>query len=125
MNLHIANDVAVVIGGARGLGRAIAEAFVAEGTAVAVVDRVTLRRKTTNLARAYLEYLYSPEAQEIIAKHSYRPRSQDVLKKHAALFPDVKMLTIEDFGIEPPTGFSVLSINEQGTFEFQLFFTQQ
>ena len=65
---------------------------------VAVVDRVTLRRKTTDLARAYLEYLYSPEAQEIIAKQYYRPRSQDVLKKHAALFPDVKMLTIEDFG---------------------------
>ena len=35
---------------------------------------VTLRRGTTDLARAYLEYLYSPEAQEIIAKNYYRPR---------------------------------------------------
>jgi polyisoprenoid-binding protein YceI len=34
-------------------------------------------------------------------------------------------VTLSDFGIEPPTGFSVLSINEQGTFEFQLFFTRQ
>lgn len=65
---------------------------------VAVVDRVTLRKKTTDLARAYLEYLYSPEAQEIIAKHYYRPRNEAVLKKYAANFPDVKMLTINDFG---------------------------
>ncbi len=65
---------------------------------VAVVDRVTLRKKTTDLARAYLEYLYSPEAQEIIAKHYYRPRNADVAKKYAASFPDVKMLTIADFG---------------------------
>jgi sulfate transport system substrate-binding protein len=65
---------------------------------VTMVDRVTLRRKTTDLARAYLEYLYSPEAQEIIAKHYYRPRDEAVLKKHAANFPEVKMLTIQDFG---------------------------
>jgi sulfate transport system substrate-binding protein len=65
---------------------------------VAVVDRITLRHKTTDLARAYLEYLYSPEAQAIIAKHYYRPRNEAVLKKHASLFPDVKMVTIADFG---------------------------
>jgi sulfate transport system substrate-binding protein len=65
---------------------------------VAVVDRVTLRKKTTDVARAYLEYLYSPEAQEIIAKHYYRPRNEAVLKKYAAQFPDVKMLSINDFG---------------------------
>jgi sulfate/thiosulfate transport system substrate-binding protein len=65
---------------------------------VAVVDRITLRRKTTDLARAYLEYLYSPEAQEIIAKHHYRPRDEAVLKRHAAKFPDLKMVTIADFG---------------------------
>ena len=65
---------------------------------VAVVDRVTLRKKTTDLARAYLEYLYSPEAQEIIAKHYYRPRNEAVAKKYASLFPDVKMVTIADFG---------------------------
>jgi sulfate transport system substrate-binding protein len=65
---------------------------------VAIVDRNTLRRKTTDVARAYLEYLYSPEAQEIIAKHYYRPRNEAVLKKYAATFPDVKMVTIADFG---------------------------
>jgi sulfate/thiosulfate transport system substrate-binding protein len=65
---------------------------------VAMVDRVTLRRKTTEVARAYLEYLYSPQAQEIIAKHYYRPRNPAVLKKYAATFPAVKMVTIADFG---------------------------
>ena len=65
---------------------------------VAMVDRITLRRKTTDVARAYLEHLYSPEAQEIIAKHYYRPRNQDVLKKYANVFPDVKMVTIADLG---------------------------
>jgi sulfate transport system substrate-binding protein len=65
---------------------------------VAVVDRNTLRRKTTDVARGYLEYLYSPAAQEIIAKHHYRPSDRAVLKKHAKSFPDVKMVTIADFG---------------------------
>ncbi len=65
---------------------------------VAVVDRVALRRKTTEISRAYLEYLYSPEAQEIVAKHYYRPRNEAVLKKYAKVFPDVKMVTIADFG---------------------------
>ena len=65
---------------------------------VAVVDRVTLRHKTTDLARAYLEYLYSPAAQEIIAKNYYRPRDEAVLKKYATTFRDVKMVTIADFG---------------------------
>jgi len=65
---------------------------------VAMVDRITLRRKTTDVARAYLEYLYSPEAQEIIAKNYYRPRNEAVLKKHAATFPEVRMATIADLG---------------------------
>jgi sulfate/thiosulfate transport system substrate-binding protein len=65
---------------------------------VAVVDRNTLRKKTTDVARAYLEYLYSPPAQEIIARHYYRPRDAAVAKKYANVFPDVKMVTIADFG---------------------------
>ena len=65
---------------------------------VAVVDRVTLRKKTTDVARAYLEYLYSPVGQEIIAKNYYRPRSEEVAKKYANNFPEVKMVTIADFG---------------------------
>jgi sulfate transport system substrate-binding protein len=65
---------------------------------VAVVDRVALRRKTTDVARAYLEQLYSPAAQEIIAKHHYRPRHAEVAKKYAKKFPELKLVTIADFG---------------------------
>jgi sulfate/thiosulfate-binding protein len=65
---------------------------------VAVVERVALRRGTAELARAYLEYLYSPEAQEIIARHHYRPRDEAVLRRHAASFPAVAMVTIDELG---------------------------
>jgi sulfate transport system substrate-binding protein len=64
---------------------------------VAVVDRVALRRKTTDVARAYLEHLYSPAAQEIIAKHYYRPRNAEIAAKHAKQFPALKLVTIADF----------------------------
>jgi sulfate/thiosulfate-binding protein len=65
---------------------------------VAVVDKVALRRGTADLARAYLEYLYSKEAQEIIAKHHYRPRDAEVAAKYAKEFPKIEMVTIADFG---------------------------
>ena len=65
---------------------------------VAVVDKVALRRGTADLARAYLEYLYSKEAQEIIAKHHYRPRDPEVAAKYAKQFPKIEMVTIKDFG---------------------------
>jgi sulfate transport system substrate-binding protein len=65
---------------------------------VAVVDKVALRRGTADLARAYLEYLYSKEGQEIIAKHWYRPRDAEVAAKHANVFPKVNLVTIGDFG---------------------------
>ena len=66
---------------------------------VAVVDKVALRRGTTDVARAYLEYLYSPVAQEIVAKHYYRPRNPQVAAKYANVFPKIStMVTIADFG---------------------------
>ena len=65
---------------------------------VAVVDKVALRRGTSDLARAYLEYLYSKEGQEIIASHYYRPRDPEVAAKYASLFPKVNLVTIADFG---------------------------
>jgi sulfate transport system substrate-binding protein len=65
---------------------------------VAVVDKVALRRGTADLARAYLEYLYSKEAQEIIARHHYRPRDPEVAAKYAKQFPKIEMVTIADFG---------------------------
>jgi len=65
---------------------------------VAVVDKVALRRGTADVARAYLEYLYSPEGQEIVARHYYRPRDPTVAARHASLFPKVNLVTIADFG---------------------------
>jgi sulfate transport system substrate-binding protein len=65
---------------------------------VAVVDKVALRRGTADVARAYLEYLYSKEGQEIVAKHYYRPRDPEVAAKYSTLFPKVELVTIADFG---------------------------
>jgi sulfate transport system substrate-binding protein len=65
---------------------------------VAVVDKVALRHGTADLARAYLEYLYSKEGQEIVAKHYYRPRDPEVAARYASLFPKVNLVTIADFG---------------------------
>jgi len=65
---------------------------------VAVVDKVVLRRGTREVAQAYLEYLYSPEGQEIIARNYYRPRDAAVAAKYASAFPQLKMFTIADLG---------------------------
>ena len=65
---------------------------------VAVVDKVVLRRGTREVATAYLQYLYSKEGQEIIAKNYYRPRDQDVAAKYAAQYPKLNLVTIADFG---------------------------
>ena len=65
---------------------------------VAVVDKVVLRRGTRAVAQAYLEHLYSKEAQEIIAKNYYRPRDPAVAAAHAADFPKVELVTIDLFG---------------------------
>jgi sulfate transport system substrate-binding protein len=63
---------------------------------VAVVDKVVDRKRTRALAQAYLEYLYTPEGQEIAAKHFYRPRLEAVARKHAASFPRVELVTIDE-----------------------------
>jgi sulfate transport system substrate-binding protein len=63
---------------------------------VAVVDRVVDKRGTRAAAQAYLEYLYTPEGQEIAARHYYRPRLEAVAKKYAATFPKVKLVTVDE-----------------------------
>jgi sulfate transport system substrate-binding protein len=65
---------------------------------VAVVDKVALRRGTAEVARAYLEYLYSKEGQAIVAKHYYRPRDPEVAAQYANVFAKVNLVTIADFG---------------------------
>src|SRR5689334_871607 len=65
---------------------------------VTVVDKVANKKKTAAVAKAYLEFLYTPEGQEIAAKHYYRPRLPAVAQKYAQQFPEIKMFTIQDFG---------------------------
>jgi sulfate/thiosulfate-binding protein len=61
---------------------------------VAVVDKNVDRKKTRAAAEAYLKFLYTPEAQEIIAKHHYRPSDAAVLKKHAESLPPIELFPI-------------------------------
>jgi sulfate/thiosulfate-binding protein len=63
---------------------------------VAVVDKVVDRKGTRAVAQAYLEYLYTPEAQEIEARNFYRPIDPTVAAKYASKFPKVKLFTIDD-----------------------------
>lgn len=65
---------------------------------VAVVDEVVLRHGTRELAQAYLEYLYSPEGQQIVARHFYRPRDPQVAAQYARQFPKLVLATIADCG---------------------------
>lgn len=63
---------------------------------VTVVDKVVDRRHTRKVAQAYLEYLYTPEGQELAAKHYYRPRLESVAARYAKQFPKVTLFTIDE-----------------------------
>ena len=63
---------------------------------VAVVESVAAKRGSQDVSTAYLNFLYTPEAQEIIARHAYRATDGTVAKAHAADFPAVKLVTAED-----------------------------
>jgi len=65
---------------------------------VAVVDKNALKNGNLAAAREYLSYLYSPEAQEVIAKNYYRPIDKTVAAKYASQFPALNLVTIRDFG---------------------------
>lgn len=65
---------------------------------VAVVDKVVDAKGTRTQATAYLEYLYSDEAQRIIGKNFYRPSNPKILAEFSKQFPDLKLVTINDFG---------------------------
>lgn len=63
---------------------------------VAVVDRVAKKKGNEEVAKAYLEYLYSEEGQEIAAKNFYRPRDAKVAEKYKEKFPKVELVTIDE-----------------------------
>lgn len=64
---------------------------------VAVVERTVAKKGTAELAKAYLDYLYSDEAQEIAARHAVRPRSEKVLAGHADVFKPIKQFTVAKY----------------------------
>lgn len=63
---------------------------------VTLVDKVVDRKGTRKLAEDYLKYLYSPEGQEIAAKHYYRPFDPKVAERYANQFPKLKLVTIDE-----------------------------
>ncbi len=63
---------------------------------VAIVEQNAKRRGTEAVAKAYLEYLYSPAGQEIAARNFYRPRLAEVLQKHVQAFPKLNLFTIDE-----------------------------
>ena len=63
---------------------------------VALVDKVVDKRGTRAVAQAYLEYLYSPEGQDIAARNFYRPIDTAVASKYAKSFPKITMFTVGD-----------------------------
>jgi sulfate/thiosulfate-binding protein len=83
---------------------------------VAVVDGNVDRRKTRAAAEAYLKYLYTDAAQEIIANHFYRPYNEAILKKHAATFPTLRLFSIKEIALDFPDAHKQF-IAEGGVFD--------
>ncbi len=63
---------------------------------VTVVDKVAEKHGTADVAKAYLDYLYTPAGQEIAAKHYYRPRLESVAAQYADTFPKVTLFTVDE-----------------------------
>ena len=72
---------------------------------VALVDKNVDKKKTCEVAQAYLEYLYSDEGQQIAGKHFYRPSNPAILAKFQSQYPNLKLFTIDEVfgGWDPAT----------------------
>ena len=62
---------------------------------VALIDSVVDRKGTRAVAEAYLEYLYTPEGQDIVARHFFRPTDPAVAQRYAAQFPPMRLFTVD------------------------------
>ena len=83
---------------------------------VAVVDGNVDRKGTRAAAEAYLKYMYTDEAQDIVAKHFYRPTNEAALKRHAADFPELKLFPVTDIAKDFPDAHKQF-IAEGGVFD--------
>ena len=63
---------------------------------VSVVDKFAKKKGHEEVAKAYLEYLYSDEGQEIAARNFYRPRNEAIAAKYANVFPKTELITIDE-----------------------------
>ena len=63
---------------------------------VAIVDKTVDKNGNRNLAKGYLNYLYSPKGQDLAAQHFFRPRNPQIAAKYVAQFPKIKLFTIGD-----------------------------
>ena len=64
---------------------------------VAIVERTVAKKGTAAEAKAYLDFLYSDEGQQIAAKHNIRPRNEAILKAHANVFKPIKLFTVDQY----------------------------
>lgn len=64
---------------------------------VAIVERTVKKKNSAALAKAYLDFIYSVQGQEIAAKHNIRPSNEAVLKKYAATFKPIRLFTVDQY----------------------------
>ncbi|MFM9878786.1 MAG: sulfate ABC transporter substrate-binding protein [Burkholderiaceae bacterium] len=64
---------------------------------VAVVERTTAKKGTGELAKAYLDFLYTEEGQEVAAKHAIRPRSAAIQSKYASIFKPLTLVPVSEY----------------------------
>ncbi len=83
---------------------------------VAVVDGNVDRKKTRAAAEAYLKYVYTDEAQEILVKNFYRPSNEAILKKHTDVFPEIRLFPITEIAKDFPDAHKQF-IAEGGVFD--------
>ena len=83
---------------------------------VAVVERTVAKKGTQDAAKAYLNFLYSDEGQEIAAQHAIRPSNPAILKKYAATFKPIALFTVEDYFGSPAEAQKV-HFNDGGQFD--------
>jgi sulfate transport system substrate-binding protein len=116
--LTFENEVALTIRelGADKLEVVVPSTSVLAENPVVWVDKVVKKKNTEKVARAYLEYLYSEEAQELAAKHGFRPRNAAVLARHSAQFQPIPLFSVEEIAGSWPQAQKV-HFNDGGIFD--------
>ncbi len=90
---------------------------------VTVVDKVVDSRGTRDVATAYLEFLYTPEAQQLAAKHHFRPTAELPDKDNIPVFPEIRLFTLRDLHGDWKTAHTI-HFSEGGVFD-QIFNARQ